>query len=154
MERLYNVPLRKEAAKAKRHERTKRAVSALRAFLARHMKSETVVLGPGINEKLWERGIKHPPHHIKVKATKDDDGTVRAELADGSEKQKKAKTEETASDAKTKKTSSKTAAAKKQPKPAAPETQKADEQPAKGEKPAEKETPAPQEAPASDAKSE
>lgn len=128
MERLYNVPLRKEAAKAKRHERTKRAVKALRDFLARHMKSETVLLGPGINEKLWERGIKHPPHHIKVKATKDDDGKVRVELADGSEK-KESKASAKKADAKAKKTPAKKASKTETPEKKDATAKKTDDKP-------------------------
>ncbi|MBU0461940.1 MAG: hypothetical protein KJ574_05120, partial [Nanoarchaeota archaeon] len=29
---------------------------------------------------IWARGIKHPPHHVKVTVKKDSEGVVRAEL--------------------------------------------------------------------------
>jgi len=80
LERTYNVPLRKEYQKAPRYKRTKKAVAALREFLLRHMKATTVKLGPAVNEKLWERGIKKPPHHVKVTVTKNEKGEAYAEL--------------------------------------------------------------------------
>ncbi|MDP3698265.1 MAG: 50S ribosomal protein L31e [Nanoarchaeota archaeon] len=79
LERTYNVPLRKEYMKAPRWNRTKKAVTALRQFLAKHMKSENVLLSKELNEELWKHGIQNPPHHIKVKAVKDDKGVVKAE---------------------------------------------------------------------------
>lgn len=82
VERTYNVPLRKEYMKAPRWKRTKKAVTALREFLAKHMKSENVHLSKELNEALWKHGIQNPPHHIKVKAVKDDKGMVKAELFD------------------------------------------------------------------------
>ena len=80
LERVYNVPLRKEWLKAPPYKRAKKAVAAVRQFLMRHMKGDQVKLGSHLNEALWERGIKKPPHHVKVTAIKDDDGIVRAEL--------------------------------------------------------------------------
>lgn len=80
LERTYNVPLRKEYMKAPRWNRTKKAVTALRQFLGKHMKSEDVRLSKELNESMWKHGIKNPPHHIKVTAVKDDKGVVKAEL--------------------------------------------------------------------------
>jgi ribosomal protein L31E len=79
LERTYNVPLRREWLKVARYMRAKKASIALRQFLARHMKGE-VKIGLHLNKKLWEHGIKNPPHHIKVTAIKYDDGVVMAEL--------------------------------------------------------------------------
>ena len=80
LERVYNVPLRREYLKAPNWKRTKKAASALREFLARHMKSENIKISTEINEVLWEKGIRNPPHHIKVTATKDEKGAVKVEL--------------------------------------------------------------------------
>ncbi len=80
LERTYNVPLRKEYQKAPRWMRTKKAVVGLRKFLSKHMKSEKVLLSTPLNNLLWKHGIKNPPHHIKVTATKNKDGVVHAEL--------------------------------------------------------------------------
>jgi hypothetical protein len=44
------------------------------------MKSDNIKVGTNLNMKIWERGIKSPPHKIKVSAVKEDDGTVKAEL--------------------------------------------------------------------------
>lgn len=97
LERTYNVPLRKEYMKAPRWNRTKKAVTALRQFLAKHMKSEEVKLSKELNEEMWKHGIKNPPHHIKVKAVKDEKGVVKAELfgaeKPASKKEKKAPAE-------------------------------------------------------------
>ena len=80
LERVYNVPLRKEYQRAARWKRTKRAVTALQTFLKKHMKSEEVKLGTELNNELWKHGIKNPPHHVKVTVTKDAEGNVKADL--------------------------------------------------------------------------
>lgn len=80
MERVYHVPLRKKFLKAARWRRTERAVKALREFLIRHMKSDKIKIDPETNKLLWQHGIKNPPHHLKVKALKEEDGTIRVEL--------------------------------------------------------------------------
>lgn len=85
LERMYNIPLRKEYMKAPRWNRSKKAIIALKQFLAKHMKAEEVKLSKELNELVWKHGIKNPPHHVKVKAVKDDKGVVKAELM-GAEK--------------------------------------------------------------------
>jgi large subunit ribosomal protein L31e len=80
LERTYIIPLRKEWLKAPKYKRAKKAMSAVKEFLAKHMKSDNIKIGTNLNMKLWERGIKSPPHKIKVSVTKEDDGTVKAEL--------------------------------------------------------------------------
>lgn len=81
LERTYNIPLRKGIAKAPKYMRANKAVRVLREFLQRHMKSQTVKLGPNLNSKILNHGRKNIPHHIEVKAVKDKDSIVRAELA-------------------------------------------------------------------------
>ena len=63
LERIYNVPLRKEYQKAPRWKRTEKAVVGLRQFLGKHMESENVLLNTPLNNHLWKHGIKNPPHH-------------------------------------------------------------------------------------------
>jgi len=89
LERVYNVPLRKEFQKVADWRRTKKAVKALREFIAKHMKSKDVVIGKYANQYLWKDGIRNPPHHVKVTATKDDKGKVTVELAELSAKAKR-----------------------------------------------------------------
>lgn len=107
LERTYNVPLRRQWLKVARHKRAKKAAKGLREFLIKHMKPENddpknVKIGKYLNDHLWERGIKNPPHHVKITAVKDEKGIVRAELVGApvdqtksdSTKEKKAETKE------------------------------------------------------------
>ena len=80
LERTYNVPLRKEFMKAPKYKRAKKAGTALKQFLARHMKSEDIKIGKYLNQLVWARGIKNPPHHVKIATIKYDNGVVWAEL--------------------------------------------------------------------------
>lgn len=80
IERTYNVPLRIGFRNTARYKKTKKAVTTLREFLAKHMKSDKILIGKNLNKFLWKHGIKNPPHHVKVTVIKEDDGTVKAEL--------------------------------------------------------------------------
>ena len=80
-EQIYNIPLR-DVQHTPRWERGKRAMKAIRDFLARHMKSEDIKLAQNINEAVWERGSHKPPSRIRVRAMKFEDGQVQAELAE------------------------------------------------------------------------
>ena len=62
--------------KAPRHERAKRATKALKQFVVKHMKTEDVSIDQSVNEKIWERGMKNPPHHIEVTVKKEDEKVV------------------------------------------------------------------------------
>ncbi len=91
LERTYNVPLRKEYLKAPRYLRAKKAVKALKEFLIKHMKSDNVRLEKEVNELVWKKGIKNPPHHVKVVARKDERGVVSVELFGAKKKEAKVK---------------------------------------------------------------
>ncbi len=80
IERTYNIPLRSTFRNVPAYKKAKKALNAVKVFLAKHMKSDNIKLGNNINRKIWEHGIKNPPHHIKVTAVKDDSGLVKAEL--------------------------------------------------------------------------
>ena len=80
VERVYNVPLRKEWLKVPKYQRAAKAIRALRSFVLRHMKTEEAVIGPFVNQEVWSHGIRNPPHHVKINAVKEDDGTVVIEL--------------------------------------------------------------------------
>ena len=80
LERTYNVPLRKEFLKVPKYKRAKKAVKALKQFLAKHMKSDNVKIGKYLNDEIWKHGIKNPPHHVELNAVKDKEGLVTAEL--------------------------------------------------------------------------
>ncbi|MBL7148025.1 MAG: 50S ribosomal protein L31e [Nanoarchaeota archaeon] len=71
LERIYTIPLRKEFLKAPKYKRTKRAITAIRAFTVRHMKCDNVKIGKYLNLEMWKHGRKNPPPRIQVKAIKD-----------------------------------------------------------------------------------
>ena len=79
-EQVYVIPLR-NTRRAPRWRRCNAAVKDIRAYLARHMKSENVKLDSSINEKVWEHGSQKPPVQIRIRAMKFEDGQVQAELA-------------------------------------------------------------------------
>lgn len=110
LERIYNIPLRKEFLKVPIYKRASKSIRTVRKFLQRHMKCENVLIGRHLNMKIHEHGRKNVCHHVHVKAIKDKEKIdnkeieiVRAELAGfeiekpKSEKEKKkAKKEEKA----------------------------------------------------------
>jgi large subunit ribosomal protein L31e len=81
MERVYVIPLR-DVKKVPRTIRSPRAVRYIKTFLEKHMKSDDIKLDSSVNEKVWERGIQKIPSRIKVKATKEEDGSVSVTLAE------------------------------------------------------------------------
>ncbi|WP_456472527.1 50S ribosomal protein L31e [Methanocaldococcus sp.] len=80
MERIYTISFRDIINRSTRKKRVPRAIKKLRMFLMRHMKAKDVKISNELNEKMWERGIEKPPARVRVKAVKDEDGVVRAEL--------------------------------------------------------------------------
>ncbi|MGZ7070174.1 MAG: 50S ribosomal protein L31e [Methanobacterium sp.] len=81
MERVYVIPLRK-VKNVPRTIRSPRAVRYVKEFIERHMKTDVVIINASVNEKIWERGIQKIPPKIKVKAVKDEDGSVEVTLVD------------------------------------------------------------------------
>jgi len=73
LERTYNIPLRSEWLKVPRYKRAKKAIVGLKTFVMKHMKTKTVSVGKFANEAIWARGMKSPPHHLKVTILKKDD---------------------------------------------------------------------------------
>ncbi|TET70596.1 50S ribosomal protein L31e [Candidatus Bathyarchaeota archaeon] len=80
-ERIYTVPLGR-AWVVPRYRRAEKAVTVLRKFVQRHMKPEEVIIDPTVNEAIWARGITNPPRKIRVRLSKDDEGTVTVSLAE------------------------------------------------------------------------
>ena len=108
VERTLTINLRKEIMKVPDYKRAKKAVTAIREFLQRHMKAEAkdVKIGKYLNLKIWEHGIKKPVHKVTVVAKKDDKGIVTAELPNipvkkQNEKRLKAKEKQGKKEAKT-----------------------------------------------------
>ena len=57
-------------------------IREIKIFLTKHMKASDVKIDESINHAIWERGIQKIPSKITVKAVKDDDGVVKATLAE------------------------------------------------------------------------
>ena len=81
-EHVYTIPLR-SVKSVPRWRRTNRAMSEVRDYLSKHMKTpaENVKIDKSLNEALWARGDEKPPQKIRVRAVKFDDGGVEAEFA-------------------------------------------------------------------------
>lgn len=80
IEKSYIVPLRKGFINTPKYKKTKKAMTTLKNFIKKHMKSDDIRIGPKLNNKLWQHGIKNPPHKIEVTAVKDEKGIVKVEL--------------------------------------------------------------------------
>jgi len=117
LERTYIIPLRTEWLKAPMHKRAKKAVRAIREFLAKHMKAEMkdIKIGKWLNNAIWKRGIKKPMAKVQVKAVKEA-GIVRAELAELPEFAKKIEEKLRAREEKSKKETKKEEKAKEEEK--------------------------------------
>jgi len=92
IEREYIIPLREKGRPVPRYKKTPKAVKTVKEFLVRHMKIRDrdlnkIKIDRFVNEVLWFRGIKNPPHKIKVRAIKQGE-IVRVELVDVPEKLK------------------------------------------------------------------
>ncbi|MBR9701684.1 50S ribosomal protein L31e [Candidatus Pacearchaeota archaeon] len=86
LEREYVIPIRNKIKHAVRYKKTPKAMKTIKEFLVRHMKVRDrdlskVKIDGYLNEAVWQRGIKNPPHKIRVRAVKDGD-IIRAELVD------------------------------------------------------------------------
>lgn len=86
LEREYVIPLRREWLKVPMYRRSRRAIDAIRKFIAKHMKVEgrdldKVKIDVYFNNEVWFRGRTNPPAKVKVKATKEN-GIVRVEFAE------------------------------------------------------------------------
>lgn len=70
LKREYVVPLRRKTRTAPKWRRSKKAVSVLKDFIKKHMKTDNVVICNELNETIWARGIKKPPGKVAVVALK------------------------------------------------------------------------------------
>ena len=84
--RIYVIPLKKFVFRTPYYKRSKKAISTIRSFLSKHMKSDSIKLGRFLNESVWARGVRNPPSKVKVEVSKDAEGVVTAELVDLSPK--------------------------------------------------------------------
>src|SRR3989344_713439 len=126
LERVYTINLGKVLLSPD-NQRAKRAINMVKEFARHHMKTQEIKIEGELNQKIWERGIKHPPRKIRVRMTKTDEGHIivsryeeAEEKSKKSEKESKKKGEKKTKpkDAKqSKETTEKKSTAKKESKP-------------------------------------
>lgn len=92
IEREYIIPLREKGRVVPIYKKTPKAIRTIKEFLVKHMKIrdrdlKRIKIDSYLNDAMWSRGIKNPPHKIKVKAIKEGE-IVRVELVDFSDKLK------------------------------------------------------------------
>ncbi len=80
-ERIYTIPLGRAYA-SPRYRRAEKAISIVRGFVERHMKPSTMEIDPRVNEAIWRRGVEKPPRRLRVRLSKDEDGSVKVALAE------------------------------------------------------------------------
>jgi large subunit ribosomal protein L31e len=90
LEREYIIPLRNKVMRVPSYKRAKKAIKTIKEFIAKHMQVRDrdlnkIKLNKYLNQMIWRRGIKTPPHKIKVKATKEGE-IVKVEAYELSEK--------------------------------------------------------------------
>lgn len=66
LKREYVIPLRRKSSTVPKWRRSKKAMSVLKEFVKKHMKSDIVIIGNELNEKIWKNGIKNPPGKVSV----------------------------------------------------------------------------------------
>jgi large subunit ribosomal protein L31e len=71
-EKIFTIPLRDVFVKP-RTKRAELAISYIKQFLVRHMKTENIRIGESINKEIWSRGIQKPPRRIRIHALKEED---------------------------------------------------------------------------------
>lgn len=80
LERTYTIPFYPKLNSIPRTKRAPRAMRLIREFIAKHMKSDDILIDSAINEFIWSQGIKKPPRKISVRALKSDDDVVEVYL--------------------------------------------------------------------------
>ncbi|MEM3670311.1 MAG: 50S ribosomal protein L31e [Thermoprotei archaeon] len=84
LERDYVVPLR-HVYWTGRSKRAKRAMNLLKKFVAKHMKSEDIVVDSAVNHVIWSRSIEKPPRRISIHVGRTKENKVYVYLKTGSE---------------------------------------------------------------------
>ena len=80
LKREYVIPLRRRTRTAPKWRRSKKAVSVLKEFVEKHMKTDNVIICKELNEKIWANGIKNPPGKVSVVALKSEFNGVEKTL--------------------------------------------------------------------------
>ncbi|HLC54146.1 MAG TPA: 50S ribosomal protein L31e [Candidatus Nanoarchaeia archaeon] len=86
LERTYVIPLKKEWSKVPSYKRTRKAIVAIKEFIARHMRVydrdlDKIKIDSYLNNEIWARGSRNAPTRVKVRAVREKD-IVRVTFAD------------------------------------------------------------------------
>jgi len=86
LERIYTIPLKDSWMKVPRYKRARKAVVAIKEFIAKHMKVanrdiDNVKLDIDFNNQIWFRGSRNAPSKVKVKAVREG-GIVKVSFAE------------------------------------------------------------------------
>lgn len=93
-EKIYTIPLRREWQKVPIYKRSRKAITATKQFLFRHLKKE-VSIGPYLNQYIWKQGNRHPPARVKIRIEEEKEKSI-AELINAPRKEiKKEEKEDT-----------------------------------------------------------
>jgi ribosomal protein L31E len=79
-EKIITLNLRKQVVKIPEWERSSKAVKILRDALQKKTKIKKIKIEKSVNEKIWSRSIKNPVTSLRIKVTKIDDESGKAEL--------------------------------------------------------------------------
>jgi len=78
-ENVYIIPLR-DAWKAPRKKRAKKAIRIIHEYVQRHFHVKYVRISNEVNEYVWNNSIEKPPRRIKVKISKIEEDLAEVEL--------------------------------------------------------------------------
>lgn len=81
-EKIITLNLRKQLARIPTWKRSSGAVKILREILKKKTKMREIKIGNNINEKIWSRGIRNSQTKLRIKVTKIDEETGKAELVE------------------------------------------------------------------------
>ncbi len=78
-EKIYTIPLGRAWAYP-RHERSPKTIKLIRKYVLRHMKPEEVKIHDSLNRYIWARSIEKAPRRVRVRVTRDKEGTAKVYL--------------------------------------------------------------------------
>jgi len=79
-EKIITLNLRKQVVKAPPWKRSNAAIKILRETLEKKTKIKKIKIEKNVNEKIWSRSIRNPQTKLRIKVTKIDEETGKAEL--------------------------------------------------------------------------
>ena len=72
-EKLFIINLRREFIKKPIYRRSKKAITAVKEYISKHLKVKEVKIGGHLNQEILKRGRRHPPPKVKVNAYVEED---------------------------------------------------------------------------------